>query len=182
MSMGVPTTSLLTFEEFERLPDQPGKRELVKGEVIELPPAKYRHNRTATRIYDRLRIALRRAHRRKEAAALGEVCIEMGYYLKPDGWLQPDASVTHAGQFVGEYIEQSPAIAIEVVSPRNSAEQMEAKLALYFEHGALEVWLIYQKARRAYVYVGGQGRMVQESEAITTPLLPGFELILRDVL
>jgi len=32
------TTTRLTFEEFERLPEQPGKRELLKGELIEVPP------------------------------------------------------------------------------------------------------------------------------------------------
>ena len=34
------TTSLMTFEDFERLPEEPGKRELLKGELIELQPAK----------------------------------------------------------------------------------------------------------------------------------------------
>ena len=48
------TTTLLTFEEFERLPDQPGKRELLEGELIELPPAELKHNRIAHRIYHRL--------------------------------------------------------------------------------------------------------------------------------
>ena len=43
LSMGT-TTSLLTFEEFERLPDQPGKRELLKGELIDGPPAEEKHN------------------------------------------------------------------------------------------------------------------------------------------
>ena len=37
--MGV-STSLLTFEEFEQLPDDPGKLELLDGELIRLPPAK----------------------------------------------------------------------------------------------------------------------------------------------
>ncbi len=33
------TTALLTFEEFERLPEYPGKQELLEGDLIELPPA-----------------------------------------------------------------------------------------------------------------------------------------------
>ena len=35
--MGTVKT-LLTFEAFEQLPDQPGKQELVRGELIEMPP------------------------------------------------------------------------------------------------------------------------------------------------
>jgi Uma2 family endonuclease len=49
VSMGTVKT-LLTFEEFEQLPDQPGKRELVRGELIEMPPAESKHNRRAHRI------------------------------------------------------------------------------------------------------------------------------------
>ena len=38
-------TTLLTFEEFERLPDEPGKMELLDEEPIRLPPAKLKYTR-----------------------------------------------------------------------------------------------------------------------------------------
>ena len=31
-------TTLLTFEQFEQLPEADGKRELIDGEVLEMPP------------------------------------------------------------------------------------------------------------------------------------------------
>ena len=37
------TITLLTFEEFEQLPSEPGKTELLDGELIQLPPAKKKH-------------------------------------------------------------------------------------------------------------------------------------------
>lgn len=49
------TTTQLTFEEFEKLPDAPGKRELLDGELIELPPPKRRHTLTQHRIAEALR-------------------------------------------------------------------------------------------------------------------------------
>jgi Uma2 family endonuclease len=66
VTMGTVKT-LLTFEEFEQLPDQPGKQELVRGELIELPPAEYKHHLVADRIYDGLKAALRQAQSRGEA-------------------------------------------------------------------------------------------------------------------
>jgi hypothetical protein len=30
--------TLLTFEQFEQLPDKDGRRELLEGELIEVPP------------------------------------------------------------------------------------------------------------------------------------------------
>ncbi len=112
------TTTLLSFDEFERLPDRPGKRELLGGEVIELPLAGFEHNEIADRICDRLKAAVKEAHARGEGAELGRVYQELGYKLGT-GCLQPDVSVTHAGQSVHKYLEGAPAIAIEVVSPSN---------------------------------------------------------------
>ena len=100
----------LTFEEFERLPDQPGKRELLRGELIELPPGKLKHNEIAERMFLRLRAILDETRVRGGASSLGQVHHEMGY-LFPDGsWLQPDVSITHAGQKAKDYYVGAPAL------------------------------------------------------------------------
>ena len=176
------TKALLTFEEFERLPDQPGKRELVKGELIELPPAKKRHNKAGERIFLRLLSAIQDAKARGEAQQLGEACIEMGYLLSADSWLQPDVSVSHPRQKGDEYLEGAPAIAIEIVSPRNTADEIATKTRLYFEHGPCEVWRVYLKARYAELHVPGSSRVVLPDQSITTPLLPGFGMRVSEVL
>ena len=174
------TTTLLTFEEFERLPDQPGKRELLDGELIELPPAELNHNQIAQTIFLRLYAALSAAHARGEAGQLGEAYHEMGYKLSGHGWVQPDISLTHAGQAAGKYLVNAPGIAIEVVSPINTAEAMETKVAIYFRHGAREVWRVYPKTRTVVVHVGATART--ETETVTTPLLPGFTLNIAEIL
>jgi Uma2 family endonuclease len=48
------TTTLLTFAEFEQLPDDALKRELVRGHLIEMPPAQKVHHRIARRLQRRL--------------------------------------------------------------------------------------------------------------------------------
>ncbi len=59
---------------------------------------------------------------------------------------------------------------------------MEAKIELYFRHGAREVWRVYEKTRRIVVHVGDSSRTVLENDSVTTPLLPGFALSVREVL
>ena len=54
MAMIGTVAKRLTFEEFELLPDRPGKTELLRGELIELPPAKLKHNEIAERLFWRL--------------------------------------------------------------------------------------------------------------------------------
>jgi Uma2 family endonuclease len=102
--MGV-STSLLTFEEFEQLPDEPGKLELLDGELIRLPPSKTRNMRIAERIYEMLKQALNRpggAHR------LGRAPMEFGYKIGATAWLQPDVSIEYKGQTENDYLEGVP--------------------------------------------------------------------------
>jgi Uma2 family endonuclease len=180
--MGAKT--LLTFEEFERLPDQPGKRELLKGELVELPPAKYRHNKLAELILERVKAAVRAAHARGLAADLGESYREMGYQLERDSYVQPDASVTHAGQTVtpNDYLWGAPAIAIEVISPSNTAQDIDFKIQLYFEFGACEAWVVHPKTGHVVVHTAQGLRKITAGELLTTPLIPGLQISVGDIL
>jgi Uma2 family endonuclease len=180
VTMGAVKT-LLTFEEFEQLPDQPGKQELVRGELIELPPADYKHNDIADRVCDGLKAALKEAHARGESGELGRVFLEMGYLLPGACWLQPDVSVTHAKQRIEKYLIGAPAIAIEVIAPSNTPKRVAVKMELYFECGALQVWCFFPKTRHVSIQVPGSKRVVAVDGVITTPLLPGLALSVQEV-
>src|SRR5258707_15718654 len=106
------TTSMLTFEEFERLPDEPGKLELLDGELFHEPPAKLKHMQIAELLFQIL----------KQTTLAADVHIEMGYKIGRNAWLQPDVSIAHPNQASGEYLEGAPLFAIEVISDSNSAQ------------------------------------------------------------
>jgi len=178
--MGTVKT-LLTFEEFEQLPDQPGKQDLVRGELVELPPPDYKHSDISRRIFKRIDAALDEAHASGEAAELGTVFPETGYLLHGDTWLQPDVSVTHAGQRIEKYLIGAPAIVIEVISPSNTAERIAVKTELYLECGALEVWCFFLKTKRVSIQVPGSVREIAADGFITTPLLPGLMLSVKEI-
>jgi Uma2 family endonuclease len=178
--MGTVKT-LLTFEEFEQLPDQPGKRELLRGELIELPPADYEHSDITHRIFKLLDSALERAHACGEAGELARVFHETGYLLPGEGWLVPDVSVTHAGQRVEKYLIGAPAIAIEVISPSNTIKRIDTKAALYFQFGAREVWRDFPRTKQVTIQVPGSVRVIAEDAVITTPLLPGLALNAKEI-
>jgi Uma2 family endonuclease len=178
--MGTVKT-LPTFEEFEQLPDQPGKQELVRGELIEMPPADYKHHDVSHRIFKLLDSAVEGAHARGEAGELGRVFHEMGYLLPGECWLQPDVSVTHAGQRVEKYLIGAPAIAIEVISPSNTVKRIDAKAQLYFQFGARELWRFFPKKKQVTIQLPGNVRVIAEDEVITTPLLPGLALAVKEI-
>ena len=172
------TTTLLTFEEFERLPDSPGKRELLDGELIEMPPAKKRHAKIQRRI-DRLLspYVLERG--------LGDVYIEVGFKLGERTWIQPDVSLVSTGQAQASdpegYFEGAPRLAIEVISEANTAESVDRKIARYFEHGCEEVWVFYPKTRRTWVYRRNNPAAIEHKDLLTSELFPGWKLNLSEV-
>ncbi|SPF34850.1 conserved hypothetical protein [Candidatus Sulfopaludibacter sp. SbA4] len=173
--------TLLTFEQFEQLPDDPGKCELLEGELIELPPAKRKHNLRSERLFVLLLATMPELHRRGEAPNLGAPHIEMGYRLGPLTWLKPDVSITHAGQPEGDYYEGAPALAVEIVSESNTPRKIARKVEAFLAHGSLEVWVIYPDRRQLLLYRKGAA-VTTHSGRFTSDLLPGVEIDLDALL
>jgi len=138
------TNTLLSMDEFLCLADTPGKQELLKGELISLPPAKRSHMEISKRLVDLFRSVMD-----------GErVWFETGYRLHGQ-MLQPDVSVNWPDQRVeDDWFQGAPMIAVEVASRGNTAEEIEGKVAAYLEEGAAEVWVIYLKTRSMTVSSG----------------------------
>jgi len=105
----------------------------------------------------------------------------VGYKLGPHSWLIPDVSITHAEQPAGDYLEGAPALAVEVISESNTAQEIAGKIKELFAAGGLEVWVIYPDQRSVWVYQqGGQAR--EHTGRFTTDLLAGIEIDLDAVL
>jgi len=176
--MGTTTTTHMTFEQFERLPDEPNKLELIDGEVIRMPPAFTQHMRISLRIFMILNSAVVDLHAQGLASELGEVLHETGYRVGP-GWLQPDVSITHAAQGEEKYLLGAPALAVEVVSRRNTAEIMKRKVKLHMQYGGREVWLWYPRKMLVVVHRGHTATQVEGK--LISELLPGVTLNLEEI-
>jgi Uma2 family endonuclease len=177
--MSLPT--LLTWEKSERTPEHVGKQDLLRGELLEVPPARARDHDIAEELFLRLRAAVRSANERGEAPSLGRARFHSGYKLGDRSWLRPETSVTHAGQTAGDYMEGAPAIAIEVVSTDDTPRTLAIKTELYFEFGARELWRVSRLDGHVVVHAAGLGP-VTFRDFVTTPLLPGFTLNVPEIL
>jgi hypothetical protein len=78
----------MRFAEFERIPDEPGKDELLEGEHRHAPPAYIRE----TGVFHRLFALLMRI---VDGEKPRRVWVATGYKIGDDTWLRPDVSVTH---------------------------------------------------------------------------------------
>lgn len=179
---------LLSAEDFVLLPGPPegGRMELVNGEVVTMPPAGGEHGRRSATIAASL-LRFIREH------VLGDVGVEVGYLLRrdPDILRAPDASFLRAdrlegGRFPASYVVGAPTLAVEVVSPGDTADEVNAKVTEYLEAGAERVWVVQPNVRRVIVHwpngdahTYGPGDVLTSREAAFP--LDGFELPIDEI-
>ncbi len=172
------TTTKLTFEDYEKLPEREGAGyELDEGELVIEPSPALRHNLIRQRIAMRLMEFV-------ESNQLGVVVEEMDFRLGPDTVRNPDVAFITADHLKSidldrSPVEGAPALAVEVISPNNSAEDTVKKIHQYLGAGSRSVWVIYPTLRLAEVYSATGVQSVREPETLKEPtLLHGFSLSL----
>jgi Uma2 family endonuclease len=166
----------LTADDLLKLPRGKGKRyELVNGELREMAPAGYRHGKDASRIDSLIRnyVAPRR---------LGDVLgAETGFLLRPDHVRAPDCAFVAAGRLpagpdpVG-YAQLAPDFVVEIISPGDTASDVQEKIVDWLQSGTFVVWAVYSSLREVVIWRGlGQAeRKSGEDELDAEPAIPGF--------
>jgi Uma2 family endonuclease len=165
---------LLTIEDLEKMPDDAMHRELVEGELIELPPPAYIHVLVAHRIYELLKPFV-------TSHGLGRVLIELGWVVRSDRrtWIQPDVSFFRADRMDSQDLfklpEGVPDLAVEVISPSERPKHIKRKRDFLLSSGTQEVWTVYPRRRTVEIYCAdGTIRVLHENDEITSPLFPGW--------
>jgi Uma2 family endonuclease len=144
-------TTKLTFEEFLRLPQEPGKHfELDRGDLIVEPSPTYRHNRIRYRIARHLDDFVQRYQ-------LGSVIVENDFRLAPDIVHNPDVAFLASEPLSRIDVDRSPVegvptLAIEVISPTNSAQDTLTKVHQYLDAGCQAVWVFYPNLKVVQVH------------------------------
>lgn len=155
-------TPLMTAEDLLRLPMGLGERyELVDGGLQTISPAGPLHGRIAVRVGGRLDAHV---HRKKLGAVYGA---ETGFTLRrnPDTVRAPDAAFVGKtrlpkGGVARGYFPGAPDLAVEVMSPDDSAEDINAKIHDNFEAGTQQVWVVYPRTQEIQVFTSPRASIV----------------------
>jgi Uma2 family endonuclease len=174
--MATTTTNLLTWEAFEQLPDDGMHHEIIEGELITLPPPKSGHSKVAMQILQAFFAIQERAGCRAFA--------EAGYKLSddPPTWIQPDVSLIRKERVQVTdpegYFLDAPGLAVEVVSPSESAADVDRKVELMLTHGSKAVWVAFTRTKKVQVYhADGTSFSRGINAKLSLPdLVPGWEL------
>lgn len=170
------TKTLLTVEDFMRLPESVGTQdvryELVEGELVVVSPGMFPHNI----VRDNVLVALRAFLPGKK---VGTAVSEQGFQLSENTVRVPDVAFVRRGRKLATKrpIEGAPDLAIEVVSPSNTPRELEQRISDYFAAGGKRVWVIHPDDREVYIHgLAGVTRRRGDEVLEDAELLPGFSI------
>jgi len=171
------TEKLITAEELLRMPAPPdGSRlELFQGELIQTTPAGARHGACCARVC----LILGRYIKEKGGGHVASNDTGVFTERHPDTVLAPDLAYWKTEtlpELPEGFAEVAPDLAVEVVSPSDTAAYVHRKVLHYLDHGVLLVWVVDPKTRTVTVYRSRRDVCIlDEAEEITGgDVLPGF--------
>jgi Uma2 family endonuclease len=170
------TATLMTSAEFLARPDefdQSGNRikeELIGGEIVKMPHTSKRHDITKSLI-SRILFRYLDAHSMQALTVL----IEAGFVVTEGDTFAPDVAVLRTERLAeeGRLINGAPDIAIEVVSPADTANGIRRKIKAHLENGCRSVWIFYDDGS-IVVHTSSQMCELNGDQILEDPLLPGF--------
>ena len=174
--MSTVAQQLLTAEAFWNSSQNGKYRILVRGEVVETMPPGAKHGTIASRLTARL-------CRWAEAGRRGCVGVESGFILArdPDTVRGPDVFYVRAERIPKLGIPEAfwnlaPDLAVEVVSPDESAREIQEKVGDFLSAGTPQVWVVYPRRREVVIHrPDGSARTVSGSDVLEDQeVLPGF--------
>ena len=172
------TKTLLSLADFEKLQPPDGLRyELDEGELVTMTFPRPEHNRVVKQIFLLLHAFLK-------DNPLGELFFpDTGFVLsrRPVTLRGPDLSFLRADRAgrvdPKQDIDGAPDLVIEVVSPTDSAQDLNRKVHQYLHSGAQEVWVAYPDTQEVYVHDANGVRKLGADQMLGSPaLLPGFSV------
>lgn len=180
------TKTRLTARDLWLLGEGDVRRELVDGEVIEMPPAGRVHGSVTLEI-------ARRLAEHVERHGGGRVLVgDVGFILElpddPERVRAPDVAFVSqerlpAGRLPEGFLRGAPDLAVEVLSPSDNPIEMQRKIRDYLDAGACLVWVVAPEARVATVYrADGSARLLRVVDWLDgEDLLPGLRLPLGEL-
>ncbi len=170
--------------EFEALPDDGSRYELIGGRLVMTAPAGDDHGTIADAIYRCLVLF-------DPEMRLGKVWVTTGVRLDDENTLEPDLTFVMAGRVPArrkEVIEVIPDLVVEVWSPSQLARSgpdkaLLEKIVKYQAAGVRIIWSINPAARTVEVYhaaePGPVATLKVEDSLDGEDVIPGFRLAVK---
>ena len=171
-----------TDEEFMALPED-GRYELVNGELVNMGNSGMEHGEIGSFLGGSLSLYVR-SHK------LGAVCdSSTAFAMKTGNKRSPDVSFIAKERLQGVkrlpkgYFQGSPDLAVEILSPSNTVEEIHDKIVEFFDNGTRLVWVIHPDEQYVLVYHSPSPDLLLRLEDLLDgeKVVPGFSLAVAEL-
>jgi Uma2 family endonuclease len=176
------TRTRATVDDVLRLAAAGERYELIDGELAPMSPTGVEHG--DIEIYAGWVLSNYVLPRKLGKVVGGEVL----FGLDPEGTLAraPDLAFIRRERLRGIDLtgpfNGAPDLAVEIVSPGDSAKDLQRKTETWLAHGTLAVLLMYPEARSVVLWRdSGAIRLSGDDVLDLDPALPGFRCVIRDL-
>ncbi|MDX2212953.1 MAG: Uma2 family endonuclease [Oculatellaceae cyanobacterium bins.114] len=173
-----------TDEEFMALPKDGHRYEIVNGELVDMGNSGALHGNLAIILSSALFATV-------NAQKLGSLFdSSTAFKMKNDNKRSPDISFFAKERLQGMtelptgFLEGAPDLAVEILSPGNTVEEIETKITEYFDNGARLVWMISPTQHYVLVYRCAQepDRLLKSVDSLDgEEVIPGFTFPVADL-
>jgi Uma2 family endonuclease len=173
----------MTIEEFEQLPDDGSRYELVDGELERMPPTGEGHGDV-----DRQFIWLLDSYIRPRG--IEKLFVETSFVLSLERRTvrQPDIAFVQAERLSGDRdrdrsVRVVPDLVIEIVSPSDRRSAVVDKAHEYLRYGVRIVWVVDPPSRSVTIFrIDGSVEVLGNDDTIDgEDIIPGFRAMIRDI-
>jgi Uma2 family endonuclease len=172
---------LVTAESL--LENHPKQRcELIQGEIRLMSPAGSEHGWVVMNVAGPMMVFV------KEEKLGYTFGAETGFVIErdPDTVRAPDVAFVSAERISdrppAQFFPGAPDLAVEVLSPSDTASEVQEKAEAWLASGCKEVWLVDPRRKTATKLTPAEDSIVQQTvETLTTKLLPGFTLAVAEL-
>jgi len=175
------TAKKLTSADYEKLPEDGFRHEIIEGEEFKTPAPGVPHQRVSAKLVQILQDYLGRSQ-------AGEVLFApVDVVLSQEDVVQPDIIIIasdHANRVTQKDVQGAPDLVIEILSPSSAPVDRGRKLTLYDRAGVREYWIVDPAARTAEIHEFGsprRRRAYQEDQSFRSAIFPGLAVRLEDI-
>ena len=171
------TRTAITWEEFVAAGEEWQRWEWVDGEIQFMSPVNFSHEQALATLIAYLAVYCR-TH--PEWTCFASNCV---FTLASGNWRMPDASLVRKDRFPSGRLpvkaDFAPDVAFEIISPGNTAREIQSKRRDYLASGTFQVWIDIEDRFVELVQPGCSPRFFNQEETLVIDGVPEFGLELR---
>jgi Uma2 family endonuclease len=173
----------LTYDDFLLFPDDGKRHELIDGEHYVTPSPLQRHQNVSANLFFYIRLWLEEHPVGRVWYAPLDVVLSNVDVVVPDVLYATNDRLAEIS--TPKHLRGAPSLVIEIASPGTRKRDETIKRSLYERSGVDEYWIVdpetdvvrtYRHEGRGFCRVSELSR--EAGDVLTTPLLPGLELLL----